>query len=249
MRRWNKVVAAMMVCMTIALTGCAGEMPDLTEEENAMVAEYAAGLLLKYDKNYMNALPSEKQLAEIEAVVEEIEADAEEQTAEIEESVAEDATVSDNGVLTEETAETVEEKEITNIGIFLGLDGINIDYAGYELATSYMEGESVAFSLDATPGNQLLIVKFDMTNTDSVDKDVDVLNSGTKFRLIRNGGARQTALYTMLLNDLSIYKDTVLAGSTQQVVLICEVPESEADIETLSLYMANGSDAATIMLE
>lgn len=237
MKQWNKVVAAILICATVMLTGCADAMPDLTEEENAIIAEYAAGILLKYDKNYTEALPIMEETVE-EVVVEE-------NVTEEPETVSENIVEQESVALTEDTTETI----VTDIGLFLGLQGINIKYTGCELAASYTEGENIAFSLDATPGNQLLIAKFDMTNTDSVDQNVDILNQGAKFRLILNGGERKTALYTMLLNDLSIYKGTVLAGATQQVVLICEIPADAAAPETLSLYINNGTETATIVLQ
>ena len=50
----RKILCAMLIGTGLTLTGCGNSfdhMPDLTEEESAMIAEYAAGILLKHDKN------------------------------------------------------------------------------------------------------------------------------------------------------------------------------------------------------
>ena len=50
------VVMLCIMTMTLSLSGCGNAIPDMSEEESAMITEYAAGLLLKYDKNYSSRL-------------------------------------------------------------------------------------------------------------------------------------------------------------------------------------------------
>ena len=57
--------------VALLLTGCVDNMPDMTEEQSELVAEYAAGLLLKYSPNYQYGLADEDELLEEESVVEE----------------------------------------------------------------------------------------------------------------------------------------------------------------------------------
>lgn len=245
MKRWSKI-AAMLICMAMFLTGCANTIPDLSEEQNAMVAEYAAGLLLKYDKNYNNALemPEEEEVVPEEAAQEEPAKEETETAKPAEEEMQE----TDRPEATEELqGETV----ITDIATFLELEGISINYTGYEITDSYVQGEDIAFSLDATPGKQLLVVNFDITNTMAEDTEVDILNKkDMRFRLSVNDGAKKKVLYTMLMNDLSVYKNTLAAGMTENAVLICELPPEEANaVETISLYMQNGENSVTMTLQ
>ncbi|MCM1087931.1 MAG: hypothetical protein NC419_07215, partial [Muribaculaceae bacterium] len=53
-----KKVSVLLCGIGIAciLTGCGNTMPELTEEENDIITEYAVSLLLKYDKNYNSRL-------------------------------------------------------------------------------------------------------------------------------------------------------------------------------------------------
>lgn len=240
MKRWSKI-AAMLICISIFLTGCANTIPDLSEEQNAMIAEYAAGLLLKYDKNYKNALdiPMEEELMPEET--------AQTDTAEQAGNMEQTEEMPEAGMAEEMPAETV----VTDIASFLGLEGISINYTGYEVTDSYVQGENVAFSLDATPGKRLLVVNFDITNTTPEDVAVDILNKkDIRFRLSVNGGANKKVLYTMLMNDLSVYENMLAAGTTENAVLICELPPEEADaVETISLYMQNGENSVTMTLQ
>lgn len=47
----NSAWIALVVAVMLGLSGC-GQVIDLTDEENHLIAEYAAELLLKYDRNY-----------------------------------------------------------------------------------------------------------------------------------------------------------------------------------------------------
>lgn len=45
-----------IICIFIfTMIGCGNEIPEMSEEESAMVSNYAATLLLKYDANYQIA--------------------------------------------------------------------------------------------------------------------------------------------------------------------------------------------------
>ena len=52
----------------------------------------------------------------------------------------------------------------------------------------------------------------------------------------------------MLLNDLAYYQKTLNAGESQEVVLICEIPESE-EVSSLGLVMKNEETSTEISLE
>ena len=61
------VVLAVSACM---LTGCIDSMPDMTEEQSELVAEYAADMLLKYSPNYHYRIADEEEVASAEAEME-----------------------------------------------------------------------------------------------------------------------------------------------------------------------------------
>ncbi|MDE6714798.1 MAG: hypothetical protein K2K20_13820 [Lachnospiraceae bacterium] len=52
--------------LMMSLSGCGNAIPDMTEEQQSMVTEYAAQLLLKYDANYQSTILTEEQSREAE---------------------------------------------------------------------------------------------------------------------------------------------------------------------------------------
>ena len=59
------VLSGFMIGLGLLLTGCGNSfdyMPDLTEEESRLIAEYAAGILIKHDKEG-GRLASDAQIA------------------------------------------------------------------------------------------------------------------------------------------------------------------------------------------
>ena len=58
-------VLGLLAMSAVLLTGCVDSMPELTDEQSDIIAEYAAGLLLKYSPNYNYKIASEEEVAEI----------------------------------------------------------------------------------------------------------------------------------------------------------------------------------------
>ncbi len=56
--------------LVLCMSGCAlVPSVELTEDEQSIIAEYAAGLLLKYDKNYSGSISKIDENAEEEGVL------------------------------------------------------------------------------------------------------------------------------------------------------------------------------------
>lgn len=245
-KSWMRALAAVIVGS--CLTGCGNKIPDMTEQQQALVVEYAASELLKYDTNYQSKLT----VLELEAQPEEIESEEpeekeiaqEEQKSSLEEGATnEDITIIDN----------TGEAEAQNITIesFLELDGVEISYDGYETVSSYPETKAedeVYFFMSATEGNKLLVLKFCVENISGKELELDMTKGQTRYK-VNIDGAEENTLTTMLLDDMAYYCGTLAAGESVELVLVCEVPaEKAAAIGTLQLKMKNVDKSATISL-
>lgn len=246
------VVMLCIMTMTLSLSGCGNAIPDMSEEESAMITEYAAGLLLKYDKNYSSRLVEEKTLEKTEEVSEEV---SEENVEKTEEQIAADEpTVSENQTVVTESQNqdgVSAENVSANIGSFLELGSIQVDYQGYEILDSYSEGseEELAFAMDASEGAKLVVVKFSLTNTGTEEAVCDILSKSPRFR-INYGAATKTTLVTMLADDLSTLNTTIPAGETIPAVLVIEVKAEEAETITgLSLNIKYNENSISTTLE
>lgn len=248
------VLCSMIMSVSLLLGGCGNPfdyMPDLTKEESALIAEYAAGILIKHDKN-AGRLASDAEIAaddEREAL-RQANMEALMEAKQKAEEEKEQETDTPSAATTAEKAE--EAVPFTGIAQFCGADGFQIDYQGYMICDSYPEpdSEDMVFAMDATEGNKLLILQFMAENTTSEDKELDILSKEIRFKISVNDGEMKNALSTLLLDDLSSYRETVPAQTGVVLVLAREVSEQEAaEIKTISLSMKNASGNATTLLE
>ena len=254
------ILCGLVMSIGLLLTGCSNPfdyMPNLTEEESALISEYAAGILIKHDK-YAGKLVDDAEIiaadekeARLQASVEafrEMEKKKAEEEAQQEAEGEKEAGGNKNA---EGEAEEVQ-TPFTGIADFCGADGFQIRYIGHSVCDSYPEeegGEKV-FAMDATAGNKLLVLKFIAENTGGEDRELDMLSKGVRFRIGVNGESEKSALSTLLLDDLSSYRDVVPAQTGVQLVLIREIPtEQAAAIQSISLSLINESENATTSLE
>lgn len=245
------------------LTGCGKTMPELTEEENELITEYAVDVLLKYDKNYNNRLLDMAAYEKEKAAQEEIaalEEAAAEKIAKNEAAAAgktEDGLPVDDTEVIDSTGEgtengVVEEASAQSIEEFYEVDGFTFQYSGYDVVAEYPEmtedDTAAFFAMEATEGTQLLVVKFQAVNQSGEEKELNMINYGTRIKVSVNEESSQNALTTMLLNDLQTYKGVVPANESVELVGIVEVPE-DTSVSTLSIILKNESGSTTISLQ
>lgn len=245
MRKGYVKVSAVMAAMMLMLSGCGTSYPDLSPEDEALVGEYAAKLLLKYDANNRSRLVVREELVwEEEEVKEGI------QETEPEENKEE--TPEDTPVIEKEEPQ-VDESRVGSPAEFYELgDGIAINCQGMEVCDSYPQsGETDAyFALDAAEGKSLVVLKFAVENRSQSEKEVDLLSKEATLQITVNGGYTRNILPTMLQDDMSTYRGNIPAGETVNLVLLAEADIDVADsISTLMLNLKNDSKTCTIQVK
>lgn len=239
MKKMNVLLCSMAAAFM--MTGC-GEMPELTQEETELISEYAVGVLLKYDTAYNNRLvdttaddlEEETELPEEENPEEEPESEMEEPAEVVDVSQDEE---------TQPVVSSVEE--------YYGIPNLMISYTGYELADSYPpaeEGEVPVFSMDASSGMQLLVLKFNVQNISGQDQQMDMLGYGATFRISVNGEASKGALATMLVNDMQTYDDVIPANTSVEMVSIVEVPQG-TNVGSIDFILRGNGEDGTLTLQ
>jgi len=220
------------------LTGC-NQVIELTKSEEQIIAEYAADAVLEHFGVFQHTILEEL------VVPEEEEEDVESVPEPIIEPTDEEEPEEGIQVVIPEM-EDVSANANISIEEFFGIDGLQITYKDYEVVKTYPEDseDELYFSIDATEGNNLLILKFDLVNLAGEDYQVNMIPYNMKFKVGINGEAQRWVLSTMLLNDLSTYNETVTAGSTVEVVLAREIPE-DITVDSISFMMKNGDSTLT----
>lgn len=238
-------IVSVMLAMTLGMTACGNVIPDLSAAEMQAVGEYAAITLMKYDEDHQSRLVDLELVAQVE---EQRREQAEIQRQEEEEAANQEST----GMRpTEDTpvigVDGVPEGQPLSMEEALNLpEGVTITYREVVVCDSYPEGEENFFSMLATDGNRFLVLKFDLYNGSGQDQSIDILSQGAAFKVTANGNVTRRALTTMLLDDLTIYKGSVAAGSSTETVVVVEVQSSVADnLSSLSLNLNNDSKTYT----
>lgn len=244
----KKAVIGIVVLLSAVLaTGCGNAIPELDEQQQALVVEYATSVLLKHDKNHETKLVELTLEQEEEAVDSAAKEELQDNSGSNKEEGAENES-QEEGMEDVEVIDNTQMPENVSIESFLNLDPIKITYTGYEINDFYPEqGDDLYFIMNATEGNHLLILKFTAENTSEAEANLNIAQSKTRFKIAVNG-EEKNALTTMLLNDMPYYQGIVAPGESIELVLICEIAGEQTEISSLALIMKSVDDIATISL-
>lgn len=251
----NLLILAVFCTM---LAGCGVIQPTgLNDNDEELVAEYAAGVLMRYSADKKGGLGNPKPTPKpTETPVEEVYTPVDEPAGEQDETPDLNA---DENVEPQEVEETTDvsanaataKADGAAICDAIGIRGFEMTYKGYETADIYpkSDGNDLTFSMQAAPGKKLIVLHFDVKNPGSTDEECNVLDCNVKFRILVNETNRINEQMTILLNDLKSYKDTIGAGQTNDTVLVFEADTSVAEsIGSLSLIVVSGSEESVFAL-
>ncbi len=259
------ILLCIIMCLTMAMSmiGCGkAESVELSDDARERVEEYASGLILKYGVDSSRLL-EEDEIAESEA----------EKKARVNAHASEYAHA--NGYIQGKPKEEKEKKDskgkvqdgesdgeesqksfdVTTIQDFYGINGFSFDFAGVEIADSYLpEGDEVnmGFLVKADPGRKLAIIHFAAKNTGSGDAELDMTAVNPNFRVSINDGRSHPTLETLLVNDITSYKGMVIAGGSQELILISQTDDgfTGSDASRVALTMKDSSGkSANILLK
>lgn len=224
--------------MIMSLCGCGNAIPSLSEEQEALVVEYASTAVLKHDANYQG------KLVDLSAITNEEEVPPEEIT----QAPAEETNIPEEPAPVQEpqpeadSAAQQEEEVQVNAEQILGLQNVSLICSGYEVDEFYPKnGNEIYFVMNATPGNNLLVVKFTLKNLLNEEQDIQI-QPGTVRVKINLNGEEKNALTTMLLNDLATYQGTLGPDEETELVVVGEYPVEELQtIDALSVKLKNES--------
>lgn len=249
------IILGMVACI---LTGCGNAIPELTEEEASLVATYAADVVFRFSTEKESRLiDTEKERArreELEAKAAEIAAQmkVEEEQEQEEASSGQTGSGQTGSGSTGNGATGMQGTE--SMADFIGLDGFEVSYGGYDIQKTYplVGSDEWEPTIEATSGSSLLIVKFRVTNNNSIPAVADVLSKNMLFHIDGEAGTGEiiggTALTTMLLDDFAFAQDEIGAGESKEYVLMIQIDETITDIKSLSVYMKKGEESMTVNL-
>lgn len=233
------------------LMGCGNVIPELTEEEASLIATYAADVTLGHTKESASRLiDTAAETARLQELSEKIEKMQKQKAQEEEEEQEQQAQESEQSSGGNGGAEVIQQST-ENMADFIGLDGFQVSYDGYEISKSYSVDAEDEWepAFDATEGKNLLIVKLKVTNISGDLAVADVFSKNMMFSITGDNGMGGMAFVTMLLNDFAFARDEIGAGESRQYVLITQVDEGVTETSSLSLFMKRGGESMNVKLQ
>ena len=171
MRRTRIKMMAAVMAATMLLGGCGDALYDLTDDEENVIVNYAAHIVTKYNTYQREGLtyvsPEEPEETQEDVTVP--------QTPE-----TQDASETGTAASAEAAAPAVSVAAAGSASLdeLFGADGIQMTYAGAQLAPGYMEGDYYEMTPDA--GKQYLVLSIDVTNTGADGVGLDVYEEETE---------------------------------------------------------------------
>ena len=239
----KKRIIYISLASALILGGCTfDKIPDMTEEEQALVCEYAADILLAHNKYADDNVLSQEEMDELLSKKErEYQVKAEVKASKEAEKLAKEAKENEKKKEGESGKEAYSGPVYEDIDRFLELNGLSIEYKGYSVMDSYPESISDndwQGVCRPTGDNKLLVFSFDITNESGEDYYLDMASLDTRFSFKINNTISKNVLTTLLNNDFIMYRDTIPAGATVTNVMILELkPEDAAAVESVVLKM------------
>ena len=257
----RRLLAGLIACGIFVTTGC-GQVIDLTDEENHLIAEYAAELLLKYDRNY-DTRYNPDELEDTTETMTETDATTEATTemvttteaATTEQDVPADGQTTQAQPVTDEAVKEDSGATVDadfDIAAFVGESRISVRYAYYMVVDSYpsYDQDGMYIEVQAPEGYKLLVLKFEVENKTNEDQAVDLYNKDVNYNIVVDNSRTTKQMLTILADDLYTYDKTIQASSREEAVLLYTVSDSVANKWTdLKLQVKYGGTSAVLQLE
>ena len=240
--------AFILLCLT---GGCLSATP-LTDGEMDVVAEYAASLMLKYEKKYDTPLFYTEELEKRLTPTLTLPEKPKQPTGTPTPIPKEDNPIEPHPAITTTPIPTPTKppallfnseettKQLTQI---IGVKDIVVSCEGTELKKSVQSKEY--FSLVAKEGRQYAVVSFKLTNSSDKTVKVDVSDKGLEYTIDVNTKTVSRVSLSMLENDLQYMEIDVPASGTAEAVLVFEI--ADQPIDTLHLIIEDKDDNAVFV--
>lgn len=226
------------LCMSVALLGGCSSA-ELSEENQDIVAEYAAEVVLKHDANY------DKKLIDTDSAATATPSPAASQEPEV---TPEPTSVSESPVT--EEAQQPEETPLPEVSMdeLYQLKDVSISYQSYEICSQYPKKSN--FPMIAKKGEKFVVVQFVAENKSSGKTKVDLIKRKIDYELMVGETPYNPTIAMLVNGGLNNFKTTLKPKEKQKVVLMYNIPKTEANADTLTLTIKDGEKKAhTIALK
>ncbi|MBQ5561052.1 MAG: hypothetical protein IIT46_14945 [Lachnospiraceae bacterium] len=232
----KRAIGLVVAATVLGTAGCGVELND---KQTGEVAEYAAGLIVKYDKDYNESLiypevtPSPiPTLVPKRTYV---------PTATPSSVRATDGTGKTPSGSNDAPTDGVE----YTLDQVLGVKNVSISCKGVKLMDEYAEKGNDYFRVYPSKGKKLAVVSLQIKNTSDTVRRVYLAEMGVSYKLKLADGTTNNAQLTVVSNDLNYLNTSIKAKKKKTAVLIFEVSE-KASLKGAELEVVSGERKAVV---
>lgn len=229
------------------LTGCLNFIPEMSEEDEAVVVRYMADEVLEHDAKHQDRLLDDEEMTQ--ALKEEQKKTEQlKQIEEKEKQIKEEKEKANQPDETIPVDTTPKYQGIDDLNDFIGLEGVEFEYKDYFFKNQYPDDSNdFAFALTSQEGNKLLILEINACNVSGNELSLNLFDNNAKYRVIINNDKKSSAVWTPLENDLNNFEGVLKNEEVKTLVLVYEIPE-DVDVSSLSLSVIYNDDSLKIQL-
>lgn len=229
----KKKLCVLTMMMAAMLTGCT-DVPDLSNVDNSLAAQYVADALLRNDKNYDDSLDYDHSILQATPTSAPTPVPTPAPSGGPDKDDGSSVPNGDGGSKPGDNLESVSVSDI------YGISGINIKAGTYRVTSSY--GSSVAV---CTPkkGNKLVVVNFTVANTSKASKKVNLQKQKIQAELLSGTTRLGAPMLSIVEGDLQYFNATLNGGRKKQGVLVFEVDKSTKLKDVKVRFVKNGKEA------
>ncbi|MBR4755256.1 MAG: hypothetical protein IK054_08765 [Lachnospiraceae bacterium] len=256
----KKKICIVLACLMVFSAGGCAKAVKLTNEEQALIAEYSSYILVKHSKQNSSLLLSKEKLEKAEAFKAEQDKRAADRRAanaaassaagnpsssadpgntsgsqtgssSASEPGSPSASQTGSSAASSAPGEIMPAAASVSMTEAIGVSGLDFTYKGYDV-TDYIQGS--AFSVNASPGKRLVVMNFTVSNNTGSEIVCDLKTSKTRFKGYFNGKMLSPLGTAFLPNDIASFdKNTkIKAKAKEDCVLVFDVPKDLADALT-----------------
>lgn len=262
----KRIVFAFAVVMSmVTLSGCM-DVKDLSDEHADMIAEYSAGVLLRYSEEYERRLITAEQLlksrkeenptevpgstpAAVTPTPEPLSASpASGDSVSSEGLTGEEGTPGEEGSPGEEEPSEKDNSTEVPLNKLYHVKGLDFAYQSYRFCDRYTE-KGNASPIFAEKGNTLFVVSFRVRNISGKKQKVNLMKRNIDYPLTIDGNEYLPRINILKNGGLNYLNTTISKGKTETAVLIYNVSEERKNASEINLVLRDGDNKTSIQLK
>ena len=238
MKRNKILLLSVILSSTVALTGCFN-VKNITDEESDLIAEYSAGVLLRYSNNYQWRLLTKEQASKEDG------SDATETPAPSALPTEEPQETADVGSPADNMASEDTEPQSTDVGSsqdtemksvslneVYGIKDVDITMDRAKYCKKYKNIQTTSRSDD-----KLLVITFKLHNTSGTAQKINLMKREIDYPLTIGTDTYFLGINILEGNDMKYLNVTIPAGKTVTAALVYTLPSSVKTSDEIHLIV------------